>query len=731
MKRLLLPVPFVGICLLCGLVAAITCVQMATRQPWLGLTLAADAGPGLAITGIAPDGPLAKVASGDRLLALSDGLRRVALEAVDIIEEPDVLPAYDALNAFRARQDRLRAMLAAGPVDLELIEADGTLRRLAVRAAALRPVADLPPAFWLQIGVGLVGLIVGAWVFAMRRGGAEAGLLLLSGVGLAASAFAASVYSTRELAMAAPMLRRLAFANSFAAMMFGVGMLGLFMIYPVRLLPTRAVLLCAGLLLPPVVNAFQLAGVPWLGSQVPMLINLALIALFVGLQRRATRGDAVARARLQWLGLSVLTGAGTFVLIIIAPPLLGAGMPLSQSLAFLSFLFVYAGLALGVIRYRLLELETWSVRVLVYLASLVLIFAIDAALLTWLSLAPLQGLEGAIVAVLALYLPLRDVVARRILARNVPVAAPEAWFDRLGEVALSPSRTQQVSKWHDLLHEIFAPLGLTDLPSGPDLPSKPGRPQVLGDGKTLMVPAVAGLPAVQLDWKSGGRRLFSTADMRTLGTMTRILDNLAQSRDAFTRGVLDERARISRDMHDNIGIQLLGALHAGAVEKKNGLVRAALADLRLIVSDARQQNRTLEAMLAELRREVAELLASCGIALDWRLDLQPGPPPAPAVTAALQAVIREATSNVLHHARAGQVAVTIDLVPEALRFRIEDDGIGITGARKPDGSGIANLTERLAALGGRIEIAARTSPDHGTQVCGFIPVLRVANGALA
>jgi signal transduction histidine kinase len=721
MKRLLLPVPFVGICLLCGLVAAMACVQTATRQPWLGVTLAADAGPGLAITAVAPDGPLAEVARGGRLLALSDGLRRIALEAVDIIEEPDILPTYDDLNRFRARQDSLRAMLATGPVELELIEAGGALRRLAVRPGALRPVSDLPPAFWLQIGVGLVGLIAGVWVFAMRRGGPEAGLLLLSGVGLLGSACAASVYSTRELALAAPVLRGLAFANSFAAMMFGVGMLGLFMIYPVRLLPARAVLLCAALLLPPMLNTFELAGVPWLGTQVPMLVNLGLIALFVGLQRRATRGDAVARARLQWLGLSVLIGAGVFVLMIIAPPLLGAAMPLSQSLAFLSFVFVYAGLALGVVRYRLLDLESWSVRVLFYLTSLALIFAIDAALLTWLSFAPLQGLEGAIVAVLALYLPLRDGVARRILARNAPIAAPEAWFDRLGDVALSPSRPEQVRKWRDLLNEIFAPLGLTDLQAGPE------RPQVLGDGKTLVVPAVAGLPAVQLDWKSGGRRLFSTADMRTLGTMTRILDSLAQNRDAFARGVLDERARISRDMHDNIGIQLLGALHAGAVEKKNALVRAALADLRLIVSDARQQNRTLEAMLAELRREVSELLASCEIALDWRLDLQPGPPPAPAVTAALQAVIREATSNILHHARAGRVTVAIDLGPEALRFCIEDDGIGIATARAPGGSGIANLTERLAALGGGIEVTARTPLDQGTRVSGGIPVLRAAS----
>ena len=725
MKRLLLPVPFVGICMLCGLFAAMACVQMATRQPWLGVTLAADTGPGLAVTAVAASGPLADVAPGGRLMALSGGLRRVALEAVDIIEESDVLPAYDDLNRFRARQDSLHAILAAGPVELELVEAGGALRRLAVNAAAVRPVSDLQPAFWLQIGVGLVGLIAGAWVFAMRRGGPEVGLLLLSGVGLMGSAFAASVDSTRELALPAPMLRGLALANSFPAMMFGVGMLGLFMIYPVRLLSPRVALLPAVLLLPPpVLNALQLVGVPWLGTQVPMLVNLTLIMIFVGLQRRATRGDAVARARLLWLGLSVLIGAGVFVLMIIAPPVLGAPMPLSQSVAFLSFLFVYAGLALGVVRYRLLDLEAWSVRVLFYLAALGLVLAIDAALLTWLSFKPLQGLEGAMVAVLALYLPLRDVVARRILAWRDPVAAPEVWFDRLSDVALSPTRPEQARKWRDLLHDIFAPLGLTEVEAGPE------HPRVLGDGMTLMVPAVAGLPAVQLDWKSGGRRLFSSRDMRTLGAMTRLLDNLAESRDAFARGVLDERARISRDMHDNIGIQLLAALHAGPVEKKNGLVRAALADLRQIVSDARQQNRTLEAMLAELRREVSELLASCGIALDWRLDLEPGLPPDPVIVASLQAVIREATSNTIHHARAGRVTVAIDLGPEALRFCIEDDGTGIAGDRAPGGSGIANLTERLAALGGRIEIGQRTPPDHGTRVSGFIPVNRAETGAM-
>ncbi|TMR36012.1 sensor histidine kinase, partial [Actinomadura geliboluensis] len=82
----------------------------------------------------------------------------------------------------------------------------------------------------------------------------------------------------------------------------------------------------------------------------------------------------------------------------------------------------------------------------------------------------------------------------------------------------------------------------------------------------------------------------------------------------------------------------------------------------------------------------------------------------------LQAVVREALSNVARHARASQVtAIDVD---DVLCLRVEDDGVGIPqGGRR---SGLRNMSERAEKLGGSFTTEPR--PDGGTILIWRIPL---------
>ena len=81
-------------------------------------------------------------------------------------------------------------------------------------------------------------------------------------------------------------------------------------------------------------------------------------------------------------------------------------------------------------------------------------------------------------------------------------------------------------------------------------------------------------------------------------------------------------------------------------------------------------------------------------------------------------VVAEALTNAAKHARASVVRVDVGATDDALRLLVRDDGVG--GADPSRGSGLIGLSDRVAAVGGRIEITS--PPGGGTSLLVTIPV---------
>lgn len=714
----LTPVAILSLFTPLGVLAALSVLLAVLNQPWLGLSLAAKPDrEGVWIVAADPQGPAAGLTIPVRLTALRDADGSpVAVTPEDLTPEPDVLDTYARMNAFFDRQTLLAGILSARSVNLELTGPDGAAREVELASLPRRPVASLSSEFWMQLLVGLTSYIVGIWVWSLRPADGGPRLFAAISTAVALSSLTAAIYSTRELAIDGALFRVLSCINHLGALGFGAAMIALLLSYPRALVPARW-LAVAPLVLGPwwAGDVAQLYDGPATGAHLPILLAMLAIVICAAVQYWRTRGDPRARAVLRWFGLSILVGAGLFVTMIIAPNLFGVEQVMSQGHGFVFFLLIHLGLALGVARFRLFELDRWAFRILFYLGGILLLILLDAMLIYVVAVdrAPAFGLS--LLTIAFLYLPLRDKAARW-LGGQQPTDRGK-WFQQVADVALAPTGAYRHSRWSALLGEVFAPLRV--------LPAQGvAVPTLAAEGLALLVPGIgrAGaseLPPLRLEYAQGGRRLFSPHDEALAQELCAMLTHIIESRRAYEEGVAAERGRITRDMHDNIGVQLLGALHSRDIARKDGLIRETLSDLRDIINNATGRGTPLGEVLADLRVEIVDHLAAAGMEVQWdgravsELNLPPQ------AIHALRSILREAAGNIIKHSGAASARIILRREEEWLSAMVEDDGRGFDPAEVRAGNGLVNMRTRMTGLNGHV-IVENIRP--GTRITAYFPL---------
>ncbi|MFN7055992.1 sensor histidine kinase [Hyphomonas sp.] len=570
----------------------------------------------------------------------------------------------------------------------------------------------IDPAVWIALAVGVGACLISGGVWALRP--ADPAVLLFAVSGLATLAFcagAAAGYLPIPLTPDQAILA--ATINAIGASAFGIAMICLFLNYPAKLPGNRILtrLTVAGF----GIWTLSFTIWPWRAFGIIQLVTfteMLLIVALVVLQVWATRKDPAARAIAIWLGASVVTGSGFFIATVAAPITFGFAPLIPAIYAFPSFLLIYAGLAVGLLRYRVFGLGAWAFQVFFHLGALLAILIADAAFIGLLSLDTGMAFSASLVLAAVFYLPLRSLAWRRLMREQDP-GAPDV-FAAVIDTALAPSPGQRASHWEALLRRLYRPLEIAPLDSA--VP----EPVVLEDGLVLLIPAVAEAPALRLGYRSEGRALFGPADLALAGRMVDLVRYAEASRGAYDRGVLEERARIARDIHDNIGAQLLRALHSPEATRKDAMIRETLTDIRDVINNAEGFQAPLEDVLADLRAETADRLEPLGIELHWSLRASPGVHPDRGKVQALRAMIREAVSNAIKHSGAKQLVVSIEVDAGGLVLKVEDDGCGLKGGAAANGGrGLANIRDRVGHLGGEITLGGDSA---GTLLLVTIPV---------
>jgi signal transduction histidine kinase len=195
-----------------------------------------------------------------------------------------------------------------------------------------------------------------------------------------------------------------------------------------------------------------------------------------------------------------------------------------------------------------------------------------------------------------------------------------------------------------------------------------------------------------------------------------------------------ERRRIERDLHDGaqqrlVALQIRLALLREQIEPEAPESAAALRRFEGEIETASEEVRALAhgiypPQLTERGLAHALRSAARGAPLPTTVHTEHIGRYGPAVESTVYFACMEALQNAAKHAH-GATGVTIDVCENGrLRFEVRDDGPGFAPReRARDGSGLANLRDRLAAVGGELEI--RSAPGDGTRVAGVIPVRSV------
>jgi signal transduction histidine kinase len=261
----------------------------------------------------------------------------------------------------------------------------------------------------------------------------------------------------------------------------------------------------------------------------------------------------------------------------------------------------------------------------------------------------------------------------------------------------------------------------------------------------MWVPLIARdrvIGVLEIHDKEGPDARFSDDDLRlaeTFAARAAVAVELSQrvARDAVRRVVEaqeTERTRLARELHDETG-QALTSILLGLKPLEEALAdqpaRDALADLREHVVSALQDVRRLA---VELRPAVLDdfglvpalerLIDSFAEQTDTRVDFRSalGETRLPSeVETTLYRVVQESLTNIVKHAGARNVSVSLAHRGSAVAAVIEDDGAGFDQRTvREEGIGLLGMRERLALLDGRLEIESR--PGTGTTIVAEVPV---------
>jgi PAS domain S-box-containing protein len=205
-----------------------------------------------------------------------------------------------------------------------------------------------------------------------------------------------------------------------------------------------------------------------------------------------------------------------------------------------------------------------------------------------------------------------------------------------------------------------------------------------------------------------------------------------------------ERAHLARELHDSVtqalfsmtlvtrSTELLVDRDVAAAKEKLGalrdLQREALAEMRALIFELRPGNLENDGLLAALKTHTAALQGRIGLPivvtseLSERLPLE--------VEEVVYRIAQEALHNVVKHAAARQVELTLDRRDDGLLLRLRDDGKGFDASAVPEGHlGLAGMRARAEKIGASLTVTSRAGA--GTTIEVVVPNAAIERAALA
>jgi two-component system NarL family sensor kinase len=243
------------------------------------------------------------------------------------------------------------------------------------------------------------------------------------------------------------------------------------------------------------------------------------------------------------------------------------------------------------------------------------------------------------------------------------------------------------------------------------------------------------LNVARTDWQE-----LSDDDLRLLSTVGDMLSIAIERAELFSRsaqlGAVEERNRLAREIHDTLAqgltaitlqLETADALIDSSADRARRAIQRALELARANLDEARRSVLDLRAAPLEdrtLPEAIAELLTNCQLHDNMTTEFEHvggNRPLSVRLQVGLYRITQEALNNIIRHANADHIRITLTAQPDEIELVIADDGDGFDPNHLPEGNrfGLIGLNERANLLGGHLNLCAQ--PDEGTTLRVVVP----------
>ncbi len=692
------------------------------QQPWTGIRASMTDTDTLSIQSIDANSPASgKLVAGELLLGLQVGGILLKINPLLNSYAPLSPATFAQQDAFYQQQSILhQTFTQTTPVTF----VTSTGKTVSLTPATHTPLAVIPLVFWLLCLVNAISPLVGALVWAYRPYQPESLFLLLHSLFYYVFAVSGAVIIATEFHLEPEALRQ-----NLLLQATGINVAAMLILVILCHVPTPLVRgwwlfwLIMGM------TALSTANYHYRWFETPghiFYINYPFLYLVVlgiiGLQLRRTRQQPVERASLLVLATAFMLPNAIIIALHVFPILLGITPIVGNISALLLFDLMAMGLAVGIMRYRLFDIEFWWLKSMLWIIGGCLVATIDLAIITLFNLSNRYALTISIILAGFLYFPLRQWLLGKIIPleqRNVQDYLP----------AFSASMLDAISKesfeqhWQKFLLQHFAPLHLEVQQA------QIASSRLSDNGLHLYVPSLGNRHSYRLSGKQRAARLFHKTDVKhteSLLTIARMASNASETR---LQAITEERRRIMHDLHDSLGAQLLTLMHKLPNHEHRQAAQIALTTLRETV---RLSQKTCPLKLAEhaadWRAEIAERADAAGVDMVWQQGALNGYQLTPKQVLELSQVIREAVSNALKHAEPNRLEIGIAVQEGRLQMCIMNDGKVSLPTAWQAGTGLNTMKKRIHGLGGHIQFRLTAMPQVKMQVLLTVPLLSADPG---
>jgi signal transduction histidine kinase len=489
-------------------------------------------------------------------------------------------------------------------------------------------------------------------------------------------------------------------------------------------------------------NPYAVSGLPT-GAMFAVGFTLTvavMIAAFLATALRFRRSTGVERQQLKWFALST----GALIVVLPAAVLLWDVLPVWRVLVAVALTAWPVTIGIGILRYRLYDVDLVISRTFTYGALTVVLAAVYAV--ATVVLGAVVGRDSVWVTAAAtllaaaafrlLHRRVQERVDRRFRpARHDALRLVRTFVEELRNDRAEPE--QVVGALRSAVGDPGLELRFVLQPDEPPVDERGHAILELDDGREHFAVRRGGITLGQIVWTPAtdeDRALLPTVvgaaalaiEMARLRVeLRRRLDEVDESRSRIAAVADQERRRIERDLHDgaqqrlvSIGLALRHAQHQLGADPESARrtldgavveITAAIDELRELAHGLRPT--LLQAGLGPAMRELASR-SPVPVEVSSTGDRYP-----PEVEAAAYFVACEGLTNAVKHARAGHVQLRVARQDGVLVVSVADDGVG--GAAMSRGSGLTGLSDRVAARGGRFQI--ESASGAGTTLRAELP----------